>query len=80
MTGTVSINMLLSLYIKNSAQIKNVKTMYRQTCILPVLVSVNTHDHLVGLMIKASATRAEDPGVESCLCRDFLRGRVTPVT
>ena len=29
------------------------------------------HDHLVGLVVKASASRAEDPGFESRLCRDF---------
>ena len=30
-----------------------------------------TH-RLVGLVVKASATRAEDPGFESRLCRDFF--------
>ena len=35
---------------------------------------------LVGLVVKASASRAEDPGFESCLHRDFFRGRVIPVT
>ena len=34
---------------------------------------------LVGLVVKASASRAEGPGFESRLRRDFL-GRVTPVT
>ena len=29
-------------------------------------------DRLVGLMVKASASRAEDPGFESCLRRDFF--------
>ena len=29
---------------------------------------------------KASASRAEDPGFESCLHRDFFRGQVIPVT
>ena len=29
-------------------------------------------DRLVGLVVKASASRAEDLGFESCLCRDFL--------
>ena len=28
-------------------------------------------DSLVDLVVKASASRAEDPGFESCLCRDF---------
>ena len=37
-------------------------------------------DHLVGLVVKASASRAEDPGFESRLRRDFVRGRVIPVT
>ena len=29
-------------------------------------------DHLVGLVVKASASRAEDPGFESRLRRDFF--------
>ena len=33
------------------------------------LVSFN---RLVGLVVKASASRAEDPGFESRLCRDFF--------
>ena len=37
-------------------------------------------DRLVGLVVKASASRAEDPGFESRLRRDFFRGRVIPVT
>ena len=35
---------------------------------------------LVGLVVKASASRAEDPGFESRLRRDFFRGRVIPKT
>ena len=35
---------------------------------------------LVGLVVKASASRAEDPGFESRLRRNFFRGRVIPVT
>ena len=38
-------------------------------------------DHrLVSLVVKASASRAEDPEFESCLLQDFFRGRVIPVT
>ena len=37
-------------------------------------------DHLVGLVVKVSASRAEDPGFGSRLRRDFFRGRVIPVT
>ena len=37
-------------------------------------------DRLVGPVVKASASRAEDPGFESRLRRDFFRGRVIPVT
>ena len=37
-------------------------------------------DHLVGLVVKASALRAEDPGFESHLRQDFFRGQVIPVT
>ena len=35
-------------------------------------------DRLVGLVVKASASRAEDPWFESRLRRDFFRGRVIP--
>ena len=35
---------------------------------------------LVGLVVKASASRAEGPGFESRLRRNFFRGRVIPVT
>ena len=35
---------------------------------------------LVGLVVKASTPRAEGPGFESRLRRDFFRGRVIPVT
>ena len=44
---------------------------------LPQLVNVH---RLVGLVVKASASRAEGPGFESRLRRDFFRGRVIPVT
>ena len=37
-------------------------------------------DRLVGRVVKASASRAEDPGFEFRLRRDFFRGRVIPVT
>ena len=37
-------------------------------------------DRLVGRVVKASASRAEDPGFESRLRRLFFRGRVIPVT
>ena len=37
------------------------------------LSSSRTHgDRLVGLVVKASASRAEDPGFESRLRRDFF--------
>ena len=35
---------------------------------------------LVGLVVKASASRAEGPGFESRLRPGFFRGRVIPVT
>ena len=35
---------------------------------------------LVGLVVKASASRAEGPRFESRLRRDFFQGRVIPVT
>ena len=37
-------------------------------------------DHLVGLVAKASASRAEDPGFESRLRRDFSVSSDIPVT
>ena len=37
-------------------------------------------NRLGGLVVKASASGAEDPGFESRLRRDFFRGRVIPVT
>ena len=44
-------------------------------------MSVLCHEYpLVGLVDKASASRAEDLGFESRLRRDFFRGRVIPVT
>ena len=36
-----------------------------------VIVSCTLQHHLVGLVVKASASRAEDPGFESRLRRDF---------
>ena len=33
---------------------------------------VSMHNHLVGLVVKASASRAEGPGFESRLRRDFF--------
>ena len=41
---------------------------------------VPSSDRLVGLVVKASTSRAEGPGFESRLRRDFFRGRVIPVT
>ena len=35
------------------------------------LPSFSSSYRLVGLVVKASASRAEDPGFESCLRRDF---------
>ena len=35
------------------------------------------HDHLVGLVVKAFASRAEDPGFESHLRQDFSRSSHT---
>ena len=37
-------------------------------------------NRLLDLVVKASASRAEDPGFESRLRRDFFRDRVIPVT
>ena len=37
-------------------------------------------DRLVGLVVKATASRAEDPGFESRFAPGFFRGRVIPVT
>ena len=35
------------------------------------MVTSSVADHLVSPVVKASALRAEDPGFESCLRRDF---------
>ena len=37
-------------------------------------------DHFVDIVVKASASRAEDPGFESRLCRDFFPVVSLPVT
>ena len=39
-----------------------------------------TRNRLAGLVVKASASTAEDPGFDSRLRRDFFPGRVIPVT
>ena len=36
------------------------------------MVQASQSDRLVGLVVKASASRAEDPGFESRLRRDFF--------
>ena len=38
---------------------------------LSTLCSVPTHDRLAGLVVKASASGAEDPGFKSLLRQDF---------
>ena len=43
-------------------------------CIMKITVlvlQIRTSDRLVGLVVKASASREEDPGFESRLRRDF---------
>ena len=45
-----------------------------------LIIIVAHEDHLVGLVVKTSASRAEGPGFDSRLRRDFFRGRVIPVT
>ena len=48
--------------------------------VLPSCFPVSSY-RLLGLVVKASASRAEDPGFESRLRQDFFfRGRVIPVT
>ena len=39
-----------------------------------------TLSRLVGLVVKASASRAADPGFESRFLHCIFQGRVTPVT
>ena len=41
-------------------------------CSLSSFCSLHPTDRLVGLVVKASASRAEDPGFESRLRRDFF--------
>ena len=40
-------------------------------------LDLSVRDHLVGLVVKASASRAKDPGLESRLRRDFSRSSHT---
>ena len=40
-------------------------------CLVKVLSGVFCENRLVGLVVKAPASRAEDPGFESRLRRDF---------
>ena len=50
-------------------------------CVLPhsiILSTVQLRHRLVGLVVKASASRAEGPGLESRA--GIFRGRVIPVT
>ena len=45
------------------------------TCTLMIIITLTcivTVNRLVGLVVKASASRAEDPGFESLLRRDFF--------
>ena len=52
----------------------NTKSAYHQT-------NGSQHNYrLVGLVVKASASRADGPGFESRLRRDFFRGRVILVS
>ena len=46
---------------------------------MEIEVHVGSH-RLAGLVVKASASVAEDPGFESCLRLVFFSGRVIPVT
>ena len=50
------------------------------TCeVAPLTPGTTPHNRLVGLVVKASASGAEDPGFESRLRREFFGGRVIPV-
>ena len=53
-------------------------SLLNRECINVLLFPVN--HRLVGLVVKASAWRAEDPGFESRSRRDFSRARVIQVT
>ena len=46
--------------------------LIRRTHLLSYFASPLKDDHLVGLVVKASASRAEGPGFESRLRRDFF--------
>ena len=45
-----------------------------------VCLFVCLFNRFVGVVVRASASRTEDPGIQSRLHRDFFRGRVRPVT
>ena len=64
-----SLSFLLSLFLSSFISLP---------C-LSCCLSVFFH-RLGGLVVKASVSRAEDPGFESRLRRDFFRSRVIPVT
>ena len=49
----------------------NLSLKYNLHVVMMRQVLVNVHC-LVGLVVKASASRAEDPGLESCLRTDFF--------
>ena len=55
----------------------NISPVFLQPICIPHLPAA---DRLVGLVVRASASRAEGPGFESRLRRDFFGGRVIPVT
>ena len=46
--------------------------MYMGKILLLSLIVTIYHHHLVGLVVKASASRVEGPGFESRLRRDFF--------
>ena len=55
--------MMIFVTIKTTMTVKMIRLMAVKTAI---------DDHLVGTVVKASASRAEDPGFESRLRRDFF--------
>ena len=64
--------------LRNRLHIIQVVNLYQVTCqhVLPFSLEPQQwypRDGLVGLVVKASASRAEDPGFDSRLRRDFFR-------
>ena len=69
MQRTFSLVTKLNRFLKTSVELH---TGIYSNCLMQWLPQSFHFDRLVGLVVKASASRAEDPGFESRLRRDFF--------